>query len=249
MNAPDAADSPVDLLFGGMEQLGPGGNDHTLNVLRLLPAPPFPLIVDAGCGTGRQTMALARELDTQVHAVDSHEPFLNDLRRRAAKADIEHLMLTHCMDMQNIPSVFQHIDLLWSEGAAYNIGFANALNTWVSALRPGGFVVVSELVWLREPAPEAVREFFLSGYPDMKSLHQNIGIAENAGYRVLDTYALPEAAWLEGYYDILEPRAKVLIDHPDAAVRNFAIETVREIEIFRCSEGSYGYVFYVLQRP
>ena len=53
---------------------------------------------------------------------------------------------------------------------------------------------------------------------------------------------------MEGYYDVLEPRAKSLVDHPDASVRDFAVETIKEIEIFRRSEDSYGYVFYVLQR-
>jgi len=53
---------------------------------------------------------------------------------------------------------------------------------------------------------------------------------------------------VEGYYDILEPRAKALVDHSEPSVRDFAVETVKEIEIFKCSEDSYGYVFYVLQR-
>lgn len=240
--------NPIDLLFGGMEKLGPGGNVHTLHVLRLLPKQQFHVIVDVGCGTGRQTMVLAKELDTLVHAVDSYEPFLNDLKRRAKEARIEHLVKTHCMDMKNIPGVFQHIDLLWSEGAAYNIGFSNALTTWASAINPDGFAVVSELSWLREQIPDTVREFFLSGYPDMQSIQQNLALAENAGYQVLTTYTLPKEAWVEGYYDILEPRAKALVDHPDPSVRDFAVETVKEIDIFECAEESYGYVFYVLQR-
>ena len=94
----------------------------------------FEVIVDAGCGAGRQTMALARELGTAIHAVDSHAPFLSDLGRRAERAGIGHLVQTHCMDMKDIPAAFPRIDLLWSEGAAYNIGFANALATWA----PGG---------------------------------------------------------------------------------------------------------------
>jgi trans-aconitate methyltransferase len=239
---------PIELLFGGMEKLGPGGNTHTLHVLRLLPKQPFHVIVDAGCGAGRQTMVLAKELDALVHAVDSYEPFLNDLTQRAKETQIEHLVQTHCMDMKDIPSVFQRIDLLWSEGAAYNIGFSSALTTWASAINPDGFAVVSELSWLREQIPDAVREFFLSGYPDMHSIQQNSSIAENAGYRVLTTYTIPKEAWVEGYYDILEPRAKTLVDHPDSSVRDFATETVKEIEIFKCSEDSYGYVFYILQR-
>jgi hypothetical protein len=240
--------NPIDLVFGGMEKLGPGGNVHTLHALRLLPKQQFHIIVDAGCGAGRQTMVLAKELGILVHAVDSYEPFLNDLMRHAKETRIEHLVQTHCMDMKDIPSVFQCIDLLWSEGAAYNIGFPNALSTWASAINKDGFAVVSELSWLREQVPDAVREFFLSGYPDMKSIQQNLAVAENVGYRVLTTYTLPKEAWVEGYYDILEPRARALADHPDSSVRELAVETIKEIDIFNCSEDSYGYVFYVLQR-
>jgi SAM-dependent methyltransferase len=241
-------DNPIDLLFGGMEKLGPGSNVHTLHVLRLLPTQPLHVIVDAGCGTGRQTRVLAQALGTLIHAVDAYAPFLRDLTRRAEAAGIAHLIQTHCMDMQDIPGVFHHIDLLWSEGAAYNIGFANALTLWASAINPGGFVVVSELSWLRDQVPDGVREFFLSGYPDMQPLQQNLALAANTGYRVLTTYTLPQETWVEGYYDVLEPRAKALVDHPDASVRDFAVETIKEIEIFRRSEDSYGYVFYVLQR-
>ena len=239
---------PVSLLFGGMEKLGPGGNAHSVHVLRFLPKRQFRVVVDAGCGTGRQTLALVKELGTLVHAVDSYEPFLTDLTRRAREARIEHLVETHCIDMKDIPQVFRDIDLLWSEGAAYNIGFANALATWAAAMIPAGFAVISELSWLKEPAPDAVRVFFRSGYPHMQSVEQNIPIAEKAGYKLLTTYTLPRQAWIDGYYDILGPRAKGLLDHPDPSVRDFASETVREIEVFQCSEDSYGYVFYALQR-
>jgi cyclopropane fatty-acyl-phospholipid synthase-like methyltransferase len=204
--------------------------------------------VDAGCGTGRQTLVLAQALGTLVHAIDAYEPFLHDLVRRAQAAGIEHLIQAHCMDMQDIPGRFPHIDLLWSEGAAYNIGFANALTTWAAAILPNGFAVVSELSWLRAHAPAPVREFFRSGYPAMQSVQHNLAVAENAGYRVLTTYTLPKEAWVAGYYDVLEPRAKALVEHPDTAVRDFAVETLKEIDIFRCSAETYGYVFYVLQR-
>jgi NagD protein len=145
-------------------------------------------------GTGRQTLALAKELGSLVHAVDSHEPFLNDLVRRAREAKVEHLVQTHCMDMKDIPQVFQDIDLLWSEGAAYNVGFANALATWAPAMTRDGFAVISELSWLKEQAPDAVREFFRSGYPDMQSVQHNLAVAEQAGYKLLTTYTLPRQA-------------------------------------------------------
>jgi len=219
-----------------------------LYVLRSLPRHRFEVVVDAGCGAGRQTFVLASELKTRIEAVDSYQPFLDRLKRRAKEKDLAQLVRTHCMDMKDVPSVFPRVDLLWAEGAAYNIGFANALSTWAKAIQPNGFAVVSELCWLREEIPDAVTAFFQSGYPEMQSVPQNIEIAEEAGYKIFDTYTLPQDAWMKDYYDVLEPRAKSLVHHSDVAVRNFAVETLKEIETFKISEGSYGYVFYVLQR-
>src|SRR5438034_8793522 len=240
--------NPIDLLFADMDKLSPGDDSLSLYVLRSLPQHRFEVVVDAGCRAGRQTMVLASELGTPIQAVDSYQPFLNRLKRRAKEKGVAHLVQIHCMDMKDIPSAFPTIDLLWAEGAVYNIGFVNALTTWAKAIKPNGFAVVSELCWLREQIPNAVRKFFRSGYPDMQSVPQNIAVAEEAGYKIFNTYTLLKAAWTKAYYNVLEPRAKSLVNHSDVAVRDFAIETLEEIETFNVSEDSYGYVFYLLQR-
>lgn len=240
--------SPIDLLFGGMAKLSPGDDAETRHILHRLSQRSYRVVVDAGCGAGRQTLVLAQELHTVIQAVDSYEPFLNELGRRAQEANLEHLVQTHCLDMRNIPAAFQNIDLLWSEGAAYNIGFANALATWAAALVPGGIAAVSELSWLAERRPQAARDFFGTCYPQMRTVEDNVALAESANYQVLFTHPLPAQAWVEGYYDTLAPRAARLREHSDAAVRDLAAETLREIEVFAHSEGSYGYVFYVLKR-
>ena len=130
---------PIELLFGGMEKLGPGSNTDTLKVLQMLPKQLYPLVVDAGCGSGRQSLILAEQLKTVIHAVDSYEPFLRSLEKRAEEVGIGNLIRTYCMDMADIPNSFQEIDLFWSEGAAYNIGFTNALNIWCKAIKQYGF--------------------------------------------------------------------------------------------------------------
>jgi len=176
-----------------MDKLSPGDDSLSLYVLRSLPKHRFEVVVDAGCGAGRQTFVLANELKTLIHAVDSYQPFLDRLSHRAKEKGFAQLLRTHCMDMKDIPHVFPAIDLLWAEGAAYNIGFANALAAWAKAIKPNGFAVVSELCWLREDKiPDAVREFFRSGYPEMQSVEQNIATAEEAGYKLFNTYTLPK---------------------------------------------------------
>ncbi|NMG73640.1 class I SAM-dependent methyltransferase [Aromatoleum diolicum] len=232
-----------------MEKLGPGSNADTLQVLAMIPHDAFAVIVDAGSGVGRQTLALANGLRTRVHAVDTSERHLASLARYSAESGLEHLVETHCIDMADIPQTFPEIDLLWAECAAYHMGFPNALKTWFRAIRPGGYAVVSELSWLREEVPDPVRAYFQSGYPDMRTADQNLAIARDAGYDVIATHLLSKAAWIDGYYDKLEPLAKSLLQHPEQAVRNFADQTLKGIRIFDSAEGNYGYVFYVLRKP
>lgn len=234
-----------------MEKLGPGSNLDTLQALALIPHHRFAVIVDAGSGAGRQTLVLAHQLQTPVHAVDTSERHLSTLARHAGELGMAQLVRTHCLDMADIPAHFPAIDLLWSECAAYHIGFPRALETWFDAIRPGGYAVVSELSWLRErdAVPAAAREYFRAGYPDMRSVEDNLAIARRAGYDVLATHLLSRDAWIDGYYDRLEPLATSLLQHAEAAVRAFAQETLDAIRVFDSAEGNYGYVFYVLQKP
>src|SRR5947199_8184616 len=108
--------NPVDLLFADMDKLSPGDDSVSLYVLRSLPEHRFEVVVDAGCGAGRQTFVLADELKAPIDAVDSYQAFLDRLRQRAKEKEIAQLVRTHCMDMKEIPSVFPTIHLLWTEG-------------------------------------------------------------------------------------------------------------------------------------
>ena len=237
MNPPN----PIDLLFAGMDKLSPGDDSVSLYVLRSLPQHRFEIVVDAGCGAGRQTFVLANELKTLIHAVDAYQPFLDRLSQRANEKGLAQMVCTHCMNMKDIPGLFPTIDLLWAEGAAYNIGFANALTTSAKAIRPDGFVVVSELCWLRDDKiPGAVREFFISGYPEMQSAEQNIQTAEEAGYELFNTYTLPKHTWVKDYYDILEPRAKSPLNSFPAFLLSSEIFLIRSFANRTPSEATPG---------
>ncbi|MEM8678396.1 MAG: class I SAM-dependent methyltransferase [Planctomycetota bacterium] len=239
---------PYELLFGGMEKLGPGSDADTLQVLRSLPPRSLQTIVDAGCGTGRQTLVLAGELRQVVHAVDTHVAFLRQLTERAEQAGLAALVQTHALDMAELGNHFKAIDLLWAEGSAYSIGFERALHAWRPTLADAGLLVVSELCWLNAAPPAAARDFFAAEYPEMKSTDQVGAICERVGLTQLGTHSLPTQAWREGFYDELQPRAEALVNHADAATRELAQDMLKEIEIFSQHNNSYGYVFFVLER-
>ena len=139
------------------------------------------------------------------------------------------------------PIAPRSLDLLWSEGAAYNIGFANALRLWRPLLAPNGIAVLSECTWLSDDRPADVAAFWHAAYPVMGTITENIERAEHAGYNVLDTHTLPAEAWDDYYAPIFQAVEAGNAAHLDPA---FTAELAQERAIWRASRGSYGYVFY-----
>lgn len=63
--------------------------------------------------------------------------------------------------MDNLPFREEELDLIWSEGAIYNIGFERGLNEWRKYLKTGGYIAVSEISWFTEQRPAEIHNFWM----------------------------------------------------------------------------------------
>jgi serine/threonine-protein kinase HipA len=241
-----ADDAAVFRLFEGLPRQGPGSDACTREALRRLPPlPPAPRVLDLGCGAGRQTLVLAEALRTKVLAVDLHQPFLDQLRASARARGLADLVETRCADMGALDLAPGSVDLLWSEGAVYLLGFEAGLRRWRPLLAPKGLAAVSECSWLTEQPPADLAAFWQQAYPAMGTVEGNLARAERAGFEPLDWWPLPQAAWWDDFYTPLAERLAALAGEP-ALVAAIA-ETQAEIELF-CRHGDrYGYGFYLLR--
>ncbi|MGH6917418.1 MAG: SAM-dependent methyltransferase, partial [Geminicoccaceae bacterium] len=234
-------------LFEWLPRQGPGSDACTREALRRLPAlPAGPRVLDLGCGSGRSTLALAEMLRSKVVAVDLHQPFLDQLRAAADARGLGHLIEPRRADMAAPGVPAGSVDLLWSEGAIYFLGFEEGLRLWRPLLAPGGCLAVSECSWLVADPPAEPAAFFAEGYPGMAGVPENIGRARAAGFDVLDHFALPPEAWWDEYYAPLEERMARLAPEADPALAAAIAETRREIDLYRRFGDAYGYLFYLM---
>ena len=241
-----SAEAAMFRLFEALPQQGPGSDASTrAGLARLPPLPPAPRVLDLGCGAGRQTLVLAATLQTRVLAVDLHQPFLDRLALRAEAHGLASLIEIRCADMGALDLAPGSIDLLWSEGAIYLLGFEAGLERWRPLLAPKGLVVVSECSWLCDAPPEEALAFFREAYPAMAGVERNRVRAGRAGFDLLDCWPLPAADWWDGYYTPLAAGLAELDGDPALAGPAAALR--REIELFRRHGASYGYVFYLLR--
>ncbi|MBN1348446.1 class I SAM-dependent methyltransferase [candidate division KSB1 bacterium] len=229
---------------------GPGNFESTKQAYSLLhPLPQIPLILDIGCGPGMQTMDLIKLTDGKIIAIDTHQPFIDVLNKKIIEAELGSRIQARYGDMFALD--FQHgaFDIIWSEGAIYIIGFEIGLQRWKPYLKKNGFMAVTEVTWLKSDLPDELRVFWEQEYPAMKDLQENLEIIDRSGYRVLDHFILPQAAWWDGYYRPLQKRIDLLTKKysRNEAAREVLQMHQQEIELYEKYADAYGYVFYVMQ--
>jgi SAM-dependent methyltransferase len=239
----------VDLHRDGPRQ-GPGSDAETLRALELtrLDRDAALRVADIGCGTGASTLVLARNLPAaEIVAVDLFPEFLKVLTERARLAGrIE----TLAASMDALPFETESLDLIWSEGAIYNMGFAAGLAAWRPFLRPGGMLAVSEITWLGPDPPEEIRQHWLGEYPEIATAAEKITTLERAGYDLRGFFTLPETCWLDHYYEPLAARLPAFLARhagsPEAA--EIAADGRREIDLYRRFKAWFSYGFFIAAR-
>jgi SAM-dependent methyltransferase len=233
-----------------LRRLGPGSAACTLKALALCAdLPPAPDILDIGCGSGASSLVLASATNGRIVATDLFAAFLTQLRERAAATGQARRIRTVAADMQRLPFRDGSFDLIWSEGAAYVVGFDAALAAWRPLARAGAYLVVSELSWFRPDPPAEIREYWEVHYPAIRRVEDNLAAAEGAGWTRVGGFHLPAAAW-ERYHAPLARRLPVFrrLHAGDADAEAVADMTEREISLMRRYAGVCGYEFFVFRR-
>jgi ubiquinone/menaquinone biosynthesis C-methylase UbiE len=235
---------------------GPGENQSTEKAFRALKNwPSKPRILDIGCGPGMQTITLAKLSQGQITAVDNHQAFLDQLNLSAKKEGVDSNIKTVKGDMFNLKFEKESFDVVWCEGAIFVIGFEKGLREWRPLLADNGYLVTSELSFLRKDFPEELEAYMKEMYAGLENsaantVDENIEIAKKAGYKVIDSFILPKSGWWDNYYTPIQaklPALKAKHKGEPEALAYLAGEE-REIAMFGKYSDYYGYAFYILQK-
>jgi len=229
---------------------GPGDKPSTLKALALVkPLPDRPKILDIACGPGMQTLHLAELLpDANILGIDLHQPMTIEANRRIKAAGYESRVKVEVGDMTRIKYPDCSFDLIWCEGAAYNMGIEQALVEWKRLLKPGGKIALTEAVWLKTDPPGALVDFWRA-YPDMSDIENRREIFRSCGYSLLGDFVLPENAWWDDYYGPMQSRLELLADKymGNANATPVLDYCQLEIDLFARYADYYGYAFLIGQ--
>lgn len=233
---------------------GPGGDVHTWRALAAIRAelPDKPVVLDIGCGPGRQTIALAHYLPgAAVHAIDTHQPYLDKLSGVLTRHGLANRVYLSNESMDALPFAPGKFDLIWAEGSLYIMGYRKAARYLHDFLAAEGFLVFTELSWIKaDPPRELVAYWKEEQEVTVHAAGENAAWLDAHGYDVVETFTLPPDAWQLEYYTPLATRLELLrLRHAGDAAKQALLETeLRELAIFEKWHDFYGYVFYICRK-
>jgi ubiquinone/menaquinone biosynthesis C-methylase UbiE len=212
--------------------------------------PPHPIILDIGCGSGAQTMELARLTSGKITALDNHQPFLDKLMDQARSEGVAGRITTLNKSMLAMEFEQNTFDLIWSEGALYFMGFRNGLEKCRQLLKTKGYLAVTEAVYLESHPPETVVQFWEKEYTDIKDIATKIEVIAQVGFQLISHFTLPKTAWLNNFYLPMEIELKHLrkkYQTNETALKVFKTAQ-QEIDFYLQYSDYYGYEFFVMQK-
>jgi ubiquinone/menaquinone biosynthesis C-methylase UbiE len=234
------------------ERQGPGSENDTLRALDLLNVPvnQYLKVADIGCGSGGQTISLAKNINGQITAVDLFPAFLNELNEKSQKSGLTNKIITLEKSMDDLPFNKNEFDLIWSEGAIYNIGFENGLKKWKDYLKVGGYLAVSEITWITQSRPKEIEEFWKSEYPEVDKASNKIKQLENFGYTLVGYFYLSQDSWIETYYKPMQTRFESFLKrHGNSELARKVVEDHQaEIDLYQKFKDYYSYGFYIARK-
>jgi len=231
---------------------GPGGKKETLRAIELagLDDSQKLKIADIGCGTGASTLVIAEGLNADITAIDLFPEFLEVLKSQLNKEELKGEVTPKALSMEELPFNQEELDVIWSEGAIYNIGFERGVKEWRSFLKKGGILTVSEITWLTATRPADLEEHWKREYPEIGMASEKIKVLEDNGYKLVGYFPLPTSCWIENYYSPMEARFESFLteqSHSEEAKQLVEGEVI-EIELYKKYSDYYSYGFYVAQK-
>jgi ubiquinone/menaquinone biosynthesis C-methylase UbiE len=234
--------------FSSTERQGPGSPEITIKALSFIDnLSSESRIVDIGCGTGGQTMVLAQHTSGKITGVDLFPKFIDQFNSNFSKLNLQERVEGIVGSMDKLTFQQEEIDLFWSEGAIYNIGFERGLKEWRKFIKPGGYIAVSEVSWFTNERPNEIEEFWMDAYPEIDTIPKKVEQLQKAGYIPVATFIFPENCWTEHFYEPQVAAQEVFLKKyvGNKVAVDFIANQLHEADLYNKYKAFYGYVFYI----
>ncbi len=206
-------------------------------------------VIELASGKGAFARFLAEKFGCRIEGFDADADFVAYSNRKAAEQDLSSLADFRC----------RHINKLKVEPHAYELGVClGALYIFreagwkvlTEAVKPQGYLAISDMFCKKTPAPKAVMDVFFEEEEQPHTLQDIRRWYTQRGFNILREEECSRKAWLE-YYDLTRSAFQALAkEHASNMIAQREVaEAAEEDRLFRKYGGDFvGYMTFMMKR-
>jgi arsenite methyltransferase len=213
-------------------------------------------VLDVGCGVGITPCHLAKQHGCRVVGVDIREGMIDEARERVRREGVQDLVELRVADAQELPFQEALFDAVIGESVtAFLDHKARGLSEYARVTKPGGYVGLNEVTWLKPGPPSALVEYyFLTTGTRPETAEEWRQFLQSAGLTVVAEQTFKMEVMREyvdglrrfGLKDLLSTSLRfVSLTFTSPAFRSFARGAIPSVGVVKAIFEYLGYGFYV----
>ena len=138
-------------IYAKQEYLTPGAAETVELIAETVSPGGSTLLLEVAAGKGEAACTLAGRFVCRILAVDLYDPFIHYAAAKAWHWNLRDLVTVLRADGKHLPVRPAAFDAAYCIGAPSIVGLEPCLAELARAVKPGGQVIVSDIVWRRKP--------------------------------------------------------------------------------------------------
>ena len=246
--SPITPDELLSILLGRLDRQSFGSESETAKVIKTLGLNDSTnyKIANLACGTGATTLQLAKHVQGTILGVDLSPKLLDRLIKRSSAKSLKATIDVTSDKYNGLPIAPGTLDVLWSQDRGRETDFIPMIQYWHSLLKPGGMLVLTELIWTTSNPDNEVVDYWSSRYQDISTLEARLEELEATGFDVLNGDLLPDSCYEEHFYTPLTNEFESFMDeYPIPAAIGLVGQFKQEIRMYHKFKGHYGHAVLI----
>ncbi len=197
---------------------------YLLKAISSIPAIESPCILDAGCGSGVPTLALAEYYTGTITAIDIDTKSINRLREKVTELNLsDRITVANCsvFDMKFEENTF---DIILAEGLLNVVGFKKGFSILIKLLKRNCYFIIHD---------------------EFRNHTEKTAFIKSNNCKILDSFSLDEHVWWNDYFKCLEKEISTISDNE--LLKLFKSD-LQEIKSFKKDSSQFKSAYYVIEK-
>jgi SAM-dependent methyltransferase len=191
-------------IYSKQEYLTPGAPATVEIIAETVQPDEHALLLDMGAGKGEAAATLAGRFACQILAIEPYDAFVQIAAAKFYFYNLRDLAYVIRANGRRLPVRDSAVDAAYCIGGPSIVGLDRALSELARVTKPGGYVVVSDIVWRRKPEGALGPEWKWLAEAEQVSPGEYESRIQAAGLSVIRTHTHPPQDWEDYFAPMLD---------------------------------------------